>query len=70
MKEEDLLVNTFKFKQKFFYIYYSTKGIADSHNLQGKLEALTLNVFLGNNQVLVNEILLCPKFHSYGLRIG
>ena len=34
----DLLVNIFKFTQEIFSIYCQSKDMADSHNLQGKLE--------------------------------
>ena len=40
--KEDLRMNIFKFTQGIFHIYHRSKDTADFHNLQGKLELVTL----------------------------
>ena len=43
--KEDPLVSIFKFREEIFYIYCQSKDMGYLHNLQGKLEPLTVNAY-------------------------
>ena len=58
---KDLLLNISKFTQRIFDIYLQSKDMADSHNLQGRQEPLTLISFIYQLSTFLDPIFGGPS---------
>ena len=67
--KEALLVNSFKFTEGLFDIYFHSKDMEDFHNLQGKLEPVTLNTSLFFRAKLFNNTTDLGQKASYRRKI-